>query len=72
MFEGKRLVSMGIITIYLFRRKSIMKKKIMAVLLAATMAVGMLAGCGGVNGGSEYANSNLVEQNAEDKDLVVW
>ena len=50
-----------------------MKKKIMAVLLAATMAVGMLAGCGGSNGGSsDSANSNLVEQNAEDKDLVVW
>lgn len=48
-----------------------MKKKIMAVLLATTMAVGMLAGCGGSKGG-ESASSNLVEQNAEDKDLVVW
>ena len=31
-----------------------MKKKIMAVLLAATMAIGMLAGCGGSKGGESY------------------
>ena len=45
-----------------------MKKKILSVLLAAVMAVGMLAGCGG--GSNQEAN--LVEQNADDKDLVVW
>ena len=46
-----------------------MKKKILSVLLVAAMAISMLAGCGG---GSSDAGSAVVEQNAEDKDLVVW
>ncbi len=44
-----------------------MKRKLLSVLLAATMALGMLAGCGG---GSQA--SSLVEQDENDKDLVVW
>lgn len=45
-----------------------MKKKVLSVVLTATMAVGMLAGCGG--GGS--SDANLADQDTNDKDLVVW
>ena len=37
------------------------KKKILALVLAASMAGGMLAGCGSTSGGDETAKSLLSE-----------
>ena len=49
-----------------------MKKKILSVLLVAAMAISMLAGCGGRSDAAGGSDSNVVEQDATSKELVVW
>ena len=48
--------------------KSMNKKKVVACLLAATMATGMLAGCGGSSGSSDSSSSS---SGGKDK-LTFW
>ena len=49
-----------------------MKKRVVSILLCATMAVGILAGCG--SGNSESSNSDSSDSSGSDSGdtLVVW